>query len=232
MAPRKKKAPTKRSPRKKTNKRGPFVLNTDFIQKTHDLSLYAQSFNLILILFLCLFNVKIREYRQEAVESRYLAMEMRESTDTLTENARAFCILGADEYMIRFNDELKRRTGYMDRVKTRGFTGEEIKHLLSAYEESEALAKIERVAFDAVQQQDDHAGEKACLSLFDHEYRAHKTKILNHINAFTAAVEKRVGGRIDLFLKIAWINIILMFIIEIWSLNAIIRSTHPTLRDK
>ena len=231
MAPRKKKAPTTRSSRKKTNKRKSFVLNTDFIQRTHDLSLYAQAFNLVLILFLCLFNVKIREYRQEAVESRYLAMEMRESTDTLTENARAYCILGADEYMIRFNDELKRRTGYMDRVQACGFTGDEIKHLLSAYEESGALAKIERKAFDTVQQHE-QADNKACLTLFDHEYRAHKTKILNHINAFTAAVEKRVGGRIDLFLKIAWINIILMFLIEIWSLNAIIRSTHPTLRDK
>ena len=230
MPPKKKKTTRGRPKKKASPKKGAFEIDYDFIQKTHDLSLYAQAFNLVLILFLCLFNVKIRDYRQDAVESRYLAMEMRESTDELTENARAYCILGKEEYLIRFNDELKRRADYIDRVREKSFTGSEIKHLLEAFEESEKLAKLEKEAFNQVNS-NEVDGKEACISLFDKEYREHKANINSKINAFTAEVEQRVGGRIDLFLKIAWVNIILMFIIEIWSLNAIVRSAHPVLRE-
>ena len=51
MPPKKKKTTRGRPKKKASPKKGAFEIDYDFIQKTHDLSLYAQAFNLILILF-------------------------------------------------------------------------------------------------------------------------------------------------------------------------------------
>jgi len=219
-----KRATTKRA--KKTSKKRvqeKFVDTRDldkfFIKKSFYISISAQILNIFLILCLCFFNIKIREAREVAAESRLIAWKLKSSTEYLQDNARAYACLQEEEYKIRFTEERKRRSEYTEKIE-KNFKKEEIAHITKALDTSDLLFALENNAF-AVSESNPQAGVKM---LFQLNYRQLKEKVYNHIDDFMGSVEKRCGGKVDRLIKYNWLIIVFMFFISTWSFNAIIRS--------
>jgi len=219
-----KRATTKKA--KKTSKKRvqeKFVDTRDldkfFIKKSFYISISAQILNIFLILCLCFFNIKIREAREVAAESRLIAWKLKSSTEYLQDNARAYACLQEEEYKIRFTEERKRRSEYTEKIE-KSFKKEEIAHITKALDTSELLFALEKNAF-AVSESNPQAGVKI---LFQLNYRQLKEKVYNHIDDFMGSVEKRCGGKVDRLIKYNWLIIVFMFFISTWSFNAIIRS--------
>ena len=104
MAPRKK-SPKKTAPRKRVTATGAKKIKDD-LNRIH-ISLLAQFVNLCLIVSICIINNASKHKRVEAVESRFLAWEMRNSTDYLTDHARSFVATDDPGHMTRFEEEMK-----------------------------------------------------------------------------------------------------------------------------
>lgn len=222
MPPKKrKKAVSKR--RSRTPKSEEFVDTRDldkfFIKKSFFISIGAQIINLFLILCLCFFNIKIREAREIAAESRMVAWQLKSSTEYLQDNARAYACLQEEEYKIRFTAEKERQSGYTDNIKN-NFKKEEIEHIDKALGASQLLFALETNAFN-VSKSNPEAGVKM---LFQLNYRQQKEKVYSHIDDFIGSVEKRCGGKVDRLIKYNWLIIVTMFFISSWSFNAIVRS--------
>jgi len=194
-------------------------LDKFFIKKSFYISISAQIVNLFLILCLCFFNIKIREAREVAAESRLIAWNLKTSTEYLQDNARAYACLQEEEYEIRFNAERKRQSSYTENIKN-NFKKEEIEHIDKALGASELLFALETNAFK-VSKSNPEAGVKM---LFQLNYRQQKEKVYSHIDDFIGSVEKRCGGKVDRLIKYNWLIIVMMFFISSWSFNAIIRS--------
>lgn len=231
VAAKAKKAPKKatKKPSKKTAKKTAAVkkesfkdtrdLDKFFIKKSFYISISAQIVNLFLILCLCFFNIKIRQAREVAAESRLIAWNLKTSTEYLQDNARAYACLQEEEYQIRFSAERKRQSSYTENIKN-NFKEEEIKHITKALEASEILFTLEQNAFK-ISKSNPEAGVKM---LFQLNYRQQKEKVYSHIDDFIGSVEKRCGGKVDRLIKYNWLIIVMMFFISSWSFNAIIRS--------
>ncbi len=222
MPPKKrKKAVSKR--RSRTPKSEEFVDTRDldkfFIKKSFFISIGAQIVNLFLILCLCFFNIKIREAREIAAESRMVAWQLKSSTEYLQDNARAYACLQEEEYEIRFNAERERQSGYTENIKN-NFKKEEVEHINKALGASQLLFALETNAFK-VSKSNPEAGVKM---LFQLNYRQQKEKVYSHIDDFIGSVEKRCGGKVDRLIKYNWLIIVTMFFISSWSFNAIVRS--------
>tara|TARA_Y100000004_G_scaffold60287_1_gene67303 strand:- start:702 stop:1397 length:696 start_codon:yes stop_codon:yes gene_type:complete len=222
MPPKKrKKAVSKR--RSRTPKSEEFVDTRDldkfFIKKSFFISIGAQIVNLFLILSLCFFNIKIREAREIAAESRMVAWQLKSSTEYLQDNARAYACLQEEEYKIRFTAERERQSGYTENIKN-NFKKEEIEHINKALGASQLLFALETNAFN-VSKSNPEAGVKM---LFQLNYRQQKEKVYSHIDDFIGSVEKRCGGKVDRLIKYNWLIIVMMFFISSWSFNAIVRS--------
>ena len=222
MPPKKrKKAVSKR--RSRTPKSEEFVDTRDldkfFIKKSFFISIGAQIVNLFLILCLCFFNIKIREAREIAAESRMVAWQLKSSTEYLQDNARAYACLQEEEYKIRFTAERERQSGYTENIKN-NFKKEEIEHIDKALGASQLLFALETNAFN-VSKSNPEAGVKM---LFQLNYRQQKEKVYSHIDDFIGSVEKRCGGKVDRLIKYNWLIIVMMFFISSWSFNAIVRS--------
>ena len=156
VAAKAKKAPKKATKKtsKKTAKKAAVVekevfkdtrdLDKFFIKKSFYISISAQIVNLFLILCLCFFNIKIREAREVAAESRLIAWNLKTSTEYLQDNARAYACLQEEEYQIRFNAERKRQSSYTENIKN-NFKKEEIEHITKALEASEILLLLSRM---------------------------------------------------------------------------------------
>ena len=131
---------------KRATKKEEFVDTRDldkfFIKKSFYISIAAQIVNLFLILSLCFFNIKIREAREVAAESRMVAWQLKSSTEYLQDNARAYACLQEEEYKIRFNAERERQSGYTENIKD-NFNKEEVEHITKALEASEILFALE-----------------------------------------------------------------------------------------
>ena len=194
-------------------------LDKFFIKKSFYISISAQIVNLFLILCLCFFNIKIREAREVAAESRLIAWNLKTSTEYLQDNARAYACLQEEEYQIRFNAERKRQSSYTENIKN-NFKKEEIEHITKALEASEILFTLEQNAFK-ISKSNPEAGVRM---LFQLNYRQQKEKVYAHIDDFIGSVEKRCGGKVDRLIKYNWLIIVMMFFISSWSFNAIIRS--------
>ena len=194
-------------------------LDKFFIQKSFYISISAQIVNLFLILCLCFFNIKIREAREVAAESRLIAWNLKTSTEYLQDNARAYACLQEEEYQIRFNAERKRQSSYTENIKN-NFKKEEIEHINKALASSQLLFALETNAFK-VSKSNPEAGVRM---LFQLNYRQQKEKVYSHIDDFIGSVEKRCGGKVDRLIKYNWLIIVMMFFISSWSFNAIIRS--------
>ena len=208
---------------KRSTKKEEFVDTRDldkfFIKKSFYISISAQIINLFLILCLCFFNIKIREAREIAAESRMVAWQLKSSTEYLQDNARAYACLQEEEYKIRFDAERERQSGYTENIKD-NFNKEEVEHITKALEASEILFALEQNAFK-ISKSNPEAGVKM---LFQLNYRQQKEKVYNHIDDFIGHVEKRCGGKVDRLIKYNWLIIVMMFFISSWSFNAIIRS--------
>ena len=204
-------------------------LDKFFIKKSFYISISAQILNIFLILCLCFFNIKIREAREVAAESRLIAWKLKSSTEYLQDNARAYACLQEEEYKIRFTEERKRRNKYTEEIEN-SFKKEEIAHITKALDVSQLLFTLEQNAF-AISQADPEKGVKL---LFQLNYRQQKEKVYSHIDDFMGSVEKRCGGKVDKLIKYNWLIIVLMFFISSWSFNAIIRSrkNFPRLNNK
>ena len=221
--PPKKRKKTVSKRRSRTPKSEEFVDTRDldkfFIKKSFFISIGAQIVNLFLILSLCFFNIKIREAREIAAESRMVAWQLKSSTEYLQDNARAYACLQEEEYKIRFTAERERQSGYTENIKN-NFKKEEIEHINKALGASQLLFALETNAFN-VSKSNPEAGVKM---LFQLNYRQQKEKVYSHIDDFIGSVEKRCGGKVDRLIKYNWLIIVMMFFISSWSFNAIIRS--------
>ena len=221
--PPKKRKKTVSKRRSRTPKSEEFVDTRDldkfFIKKSFFISIGAQIVNLFLILCLCFFNIKIREAREIAAESRMVAWQLKSSTEYLQDNARAYACLQEEEYKIRFTAERERQSGYTENIKN-NFKKEEIEHIDKALGASQLLFALETNAFN-VSKSNPEAGVKM---LFQLNYRQQKEKVYSHIDDFIGSVEKRCGGKVDRLIKYNWLIIVMMFFISSWSFNAIVRS--------
>ena len=226
MAPRKK-APKKTTPRKRVSAAGQKKIKED-LNRIH-ISLLAQFVNLCLIVLICIINNESKHKRVEAVESRFLAWEMRNSTDYLTDHARSFVVTDDPGHMTRFEEELKRRTNFATRVKDKNFTPSEVELIQTAFEESQQLAKVENEAFEL---QAAGKKEEAVDKLYCSEYYTSKKLILANIDKFMLEVQKRTGEDLAKNFKMIWIIVLVMFLIELWSLKCILDARKVRVEGK
>ena len=226
MAPRKK-SPKKTTPRKRVTAAGQKKIKDD-LNRIH-ISLLAQFVNLCLIVSICIINNASKHKRVEAVESRFLAWEMRNSTDYLTDHARSFVATDDPGHMTRFEEEMKRRTDFAARVKEKNFTPNEVDLIQSAFEESQQLSKVENEAFEL---QAAGKKEEAVDKLFCNEYYSSKKLILANIDQFMLEVQKRTGEDLAKNFKMIWFIVLIMFLIELWSLKCILDARRVRVEGK
>ncbi len=179
------------------------------------------------VLFFSLYSVwnnahEMDEAQMRRQESLILAEELRQSSEDLTGNIRAYAVTGDDAYSDAYWDVVKIRGGEKERPAGRaiapgerrpllelmeraGFTPEELDLLREAGKRSDSLIALETEAMHAVQGKFRDASGAYTVAgepnrplatglVFGKEYRDSVTHIMQPIDAFQQRLNKRLDG--------------------------------------